>query len=228
MRIKLLLLSVMALFGACTSSASSTGTSAVQSRLPLMRDVVKNAKSEPWAAELHQIPATVIEVGDLANVPYVSFAGKDVELNVYGDPAAPAGIEVGTKDVSPEVRASLKAFVSRLLSEKDRAPLATLPEGKEVETDGLALEITLPDAADGFGAWWVTAFHPAAVKAAQASVGEMNELSLEPNDEFNAALAVPDVTAAPGFIRYPRYRGGAKKIYATNYFKENGVYRRRK
>jgi hypothetical protein len=91
---------------------------------------------------------------------------------------------------------------------------------------GVARTVILP--ADGFGAWWVTAFHPVAIKQAQASMGEMNELALEANDEFNAALAVPDVSAAPGFIRYPRYRGTAKKIYATSYYKENGVYRRRK
>jgi hypothetical protein len=56
-----------------------------------MRDVVKAARAESWGAGLQQIPATVIDVGDLANVPYVSFAGKDIELNVYGDPASPAG-----------------------------------------------------------------------------------------------------------------------------------------
>jgi hypothetical protein len=224
----LLLVGAVAVLGACASSSPSTGASAFQSRLPAMRDVVKAARAESWGAGLQQIPATVIDVGDLANVPYVSFAGKDIELNVYGDPAAPAGIELGTKDVSPEVRAAVRAFIGKQLGDADKAPLAGLPDGKEVENNGLALEITPPEAADGFGAWWVTAFHPVAIKQAQASVGEMSELALEPNDEFNAALAVPDVSAAPGFIRYPRYRGGAKKIYATNYYKENGVYRRRK
>lgn len=223
----LLLCAVVAVTG-CANSSSTATASATASRLPKMKQFVLAAKAESWGADLHQIPAVVIEAGDLAAVPYISFGTADIELNVYGDPAAPAGIEVGTKSTAPETRAAIRAFVAKQLSEADGKPLADLADGKEVEADGMALEITPPEAADGFGAWWVTAFQPSIVKAAQASVGEMNEIALEPNDEFNAALAVPDVSSAAAFIKYPRYRGGGKKIYATAFYKENGVYKRRK
>jgi hypothetical protein len=225
----LLLCAVTVLAVGCASTSTTTNASAVASRLPKMKQFVLAARAESWGADLHQIPAVVIEAGDLAAVPYISFGTADVELNVYGDPAAPAGIEVGTKSTSPETRAAIRAFVAKQLSEADAKPLADLADGKEVETDGMALEITPPEAADGFGAWWVTAFQPSIVKAAQASVGEMNEIALQPNDEFNAALAVPDVNTAQAFIKYPRYRGGTgKKIYATSFYKEGGVYKRRK
>ncbi|MFO0595703.1 MAG: hypothetical protein U0228_10370 [Myxococcaceae bacterium] len=215
------------LFGACATTPSQA---AFTSRFPRAKDVVKAAREQPWGAELKQIPATVIEVGELANVPYVSFGNGTVELNVYGDPASPAGIEVGAKDASPETRAALKAFIGSQLNEADRKPLDGMPEGKEVEADGMTLEITPPEAADGFGAWWVTASQKAGIKQAQASVGELNELALEANsnDDYNAATMMTDVGAAPGFIKFPRYRPGGKRIYATNYYKENGVYRRRK
>src|SRR5205085_823918 len=43
-----------------------------------------------------QIPATVIDVGILKHVPYLSYrVGNDRELNIYGDPASPACIEIG-------------------------------------------------------------------------------------------------------------------------------------
>src|SRR4051812_25923776 len=102
----LLFVSAMAVLSACATTSSSTAD--FQTRLPAMEAVVKAARAQPWGADLKQIPATVIEVGELASVPYLSFAGTDIELNVYGDPAKPAGIEVGTKSDSPEVRASVK------------------------------------------------------------------------------------------------------------------------
>lgn len=224
MRSFLLLSAVLAV--GCASSSTNAVPAAAPSRLPKMKDVVKAARAETWGAELRQIPAVVIEVGDLQAVPYISFGTDQIELNVYGDPAAPAGIEVGTKNA--EFRPAIRAFIAKQLAEADAKPLADLPDGKEVETNGMALEITPPEAADGFGAWWVTAFQPSIVKNAQASVREMDELALIPNDEFNAALAVPDVNTAQAFIKYPRYRGGTgRKIYATSYVKENGVYKRR-
>jgi hypothetical protein len=193
-----------------------------------MEAVVKAARAQPWGADLKQIPATVIEVGELASVPYLSFAGTDIELNVYGDPAKPAGIEVGTRSESPEVRAAVKNFVGGLLSEADRKPLETIPEGQEVVAGDLALEITPPGAADGFGAWWVTASHPAGIKNAKASVGEMNEMALSAEEDFNAAVAIPDVGTHPGFFKYSRFRPTGKRVYATSYFKKDGVYQRRK
>lgn len=104
MRIPLLVGAFLVLCGCATSSSA---TADFQSRLPAMEDVVKAARTQPWGSDLKQIPATVIEVGELASVPYLSFVGGDVELNVYGDPAKPAGIEVGTKNESPEVRAQV-------------------------------------------------------------------------------------------------------------------------
>ena len=189
----------------------------------------KAARSQPWGEGLKQIPATVIEVGELANVPYLSFAGNGVELNVYGDPASPAGIDVGTRSDSAETRAALRSFIGGLLNEADRKPLDTIPEGKEAVADGLALEITPPSAADGFGAWWVTASHPAVILSARASVGEMNEMAqLVPTEDFNAVLAIPDVGAHPGFFKYTRFRPSSSRVYATSYFKKDGVYQRRK
>lgn len=220
------------LFAACMLSVGCATTSASRnanfpSRLPTMEGIVTAARGQPWGAELAQIPATVIEVGELDAVPYLSFAGKDVELNVYGDPAHPAGIEVGTKSESPEVRAALRKFISGLLTDADRARLDAIPEGKREEAEDLALEITPPTAPDAFGAWWVTAMHPPAILGAKATVGELAELARAPKMEFDDSLALADVGAHRSFYNYPRFRPTGKKVYATSYFKKDGVYVRR-
>lgn len=212
----------------CGCATTSSGTSVFKTRLPSMWDVVKAAKAQPWGADLKQIPAAVIEVGELASVPYLSFAGAEVELNVYGDPEKPAGIEVGTKSEAPETRAAVKSFIAGLLNENDRKPLDTIPEGQEVTADGMTLEITPPTAADGFGAWWVTASHPVGIQSAKASVGELNEVAVSADEDMSASFAVADVGTHPGFMRYQRYRPMGKRVYATSYFKKDGVYQRRK
>lgn len=222
----LLLAGAFAVLFGCATTPS--GSSDFQTRLPSLSNVVKAARAQPWGADMKQIPATVIEVGELASVPYLSFAGTDIELNVYGDPEKPAGIEIGTKSDSPETRASVKAFIASLLNDADKKPLDTMPEGQEVTTDGMTLEITPPTAADGFGAWWVTASHPVGIQNAKASVGEMNEMAISADEDFSAALAVADIGTAPGFFKYQRYRPAAKRVYATSYFKKDGVYQRRK
>lgn len=210
----------------CATTGSKGGT--VETRLPTLDTVVQSARTQPWGADLKQIPATVIDVGDLTNVPYMSFAGKDVELNVYGDPAKPAGVEIGTKSDSPELRTQIRGFIALLLKTEDAGKLQTVADGKKEEQDGLAMEITLPDAADAYGAWWVTVTHPEGLKRAQASVGEVGELSSEPTMEFTDSPAFPEVGAAPNFFSYARYRPVGKRVYATSYYRKDGVYYRRK
>jgi hypothetical protein len=224
MRLGVLLAGLFA-FG-CATTGSKGGS--FETRLPTMDAVVQSARSQPWGTELKQIPATVVDVGDLTNVPYMSFAGKDVELNVYGDPAKPAGLEIGTKSDSAELRAQIRGFIALLLKAEDAGRLQALAEGKKEETDGLALEVTLPTAADAYGAWWVTASHPVGLKNAQATVGELGELSSAPAMEFTDSPAFPEVGAAPNFFSYARYRPVGKRVYATSYVRKDGVYIRRK
>jgi hypothetical protein len=45
--------------------------------------------------------------------------------------------------------------------------------------------------------------------------------------EFDGAVADHDVGAARGFYNYPRFRPTGKKVYATSYYKKDGVYHRR-
>ncbi len=53
------------------------------------------AASKSYLTNLVQIPSTVIDNGVFRNVPYKSYRAGDYEMNVYGDPVQPAGVEVG-------------------------------------------------------------------------------------------------------------------------------------
>src|SRR5262245_61706014 len=60
------------------------------------RGILTNLVSQSWSGRLRQVPAMVITNGMLKNVPYLSFrCGLDYEVNIYGDLAKPAGVELG-------------------------------------------------------------------------------------------------------------------------------------
>jgi hypothetical protein len=78
----------------------------------------------------HQIPATVIDVGRLSYVPYSSFQiGDDRELNVYGDPDAPACVEIGLYRTMLVLRSRLsQRLIPKLLPQGNgRHPILVTP-----------------------------------------------------------------------------------------------------
>src|SRR5262245_26692713 len=65
-------------------------------RLPGNTALVATLGTRPWAKDLQQVPATVIDAGVMRNVPYLSYqAAGDYELNIYGDPDHPVAVELG-------------------------------------------------------------------------------------------------------------------------------------
>ena len=68
-------------------------------QLPSWRVIANDLRTHDAIKSLVEIPATVIDVADFKNVPYKSFrVNEDVELNIYGDPENPAGVELGIYD----------------------------------------------------------------------------------------------------------------------------------
>src|SRR5262249_13888457 len=90
-------------------------------RVPSWEMSIRKLAAEPWGTQLQQVPATVISAGAMRNVPYKSFhCGRDYELNVYGDPDAPSGIELGLVHgtaATSEAQARCVAFMSNLLAD---------------------------------------------------------------------------------------------------------------
>jgi len=162
-------------------------------RLPDSRSVLVLLSRQQWASNLKQIPATVIDKGVLRNVPYISFrCGEDYEINIYGDPDHPAGVEAGVYRKLVEdgpARMNCLEFVGALLGRPvDKEVVRGLDIKKDLKTsDGLQLEITPPTAEDAYQGWWVSAYDESKLNVARASDAEMKRISVAKSDATKAA-----------------------------------------
>jgi hypothetical protein len=153
-------------------------------RLPNHENLILLLSKQPWASNLKQIPATVIGLGILRNVPYISYrCGENYEVNIYGDPDAPAGIEVGAYRKlldSAEAKQNCLRFVAAVLSQPgDKYILQSLKVEKDEKTyDGLTFEITPPTAEDAYQGWWISVYSKQKLDVARASDEEMKQISV--------------------------------------------------
>lgn len=157
-------------------------------RLPDAKHAIAVLAAQPWAGNLKQIPATVIDTGILKNVPYASFrCGEDYEVNVYGDPDQPACVEIGvyrklTED--PSARRNCLSFITAVLGrEDDQAAVRELDPAKDLKTNaGLTFEITPPSAPDAYLGWWVSVYSEHSLEGARATTDELKEISVNKAD----------------------------------------------
>lgn len=150
---------------------------------------------KPWAKGLKQIPSTVIDKGVLRNVPYTSYRAGEVELNIYGDPEAPACFEIGVHGAllkSAEAKKNCFDIVGAILA--DAASIAFLkalnPEGDRKVRAGVTYEITPPTAEDAYGGWWISIYSEALLDKSRASASEMAKITTTVKD-VKAADAAP-------------------------------------
>ncbi len=142
--------------------------------------------SEPWATNLTQIAATVIDKGAMRNVPYASmrFGSKlAYELNVYGDLKDPAAVEVGVYpdlDPGPEAKVRCMRILSQCLGDPaDRETVSKLSlESDRRSREGFTLEITPATADDAYGAWWISVYSERKLEGARASDREMQQITV--------------------------------------------------
>lgn len=142
-----------------------------------------------------QIPATVIDEGVLRNVPYLSYRAGKLELNIYGDPAAPAGVEIGIygTNTSTPFKRKLVAFVAEVTT-------AEFTESFDLEADKKRLgsidyEVTPPTAPDAYGAWWISAYDMTRLEGARLADSELNEITVK-RSEIARVVAAEAAQAA--------------------------------
>jgi hypothetical protein len=150
---------------------------------PKSSEITALLGKQPWISGLRQIPATVIDKGIMRNVPYISFQTGDYELNIYGDPGNPAGVEIGMYRSLLNDDAAKKdciEFISKLLPEKTyRAALENLDHKKDLATSGaMTVEITPPTDEDAYGGWWVSAYYVTALDYFRASPAEIANITV--------------------------------------------------
>lgn len=162
-------------------------------RIPDSKNLLLRLSRQPWATNLKQIPATVIDTGIMRNVPYVSFqCGEDYEVNIYGDLDHPAGIEVGVYRKLIEnalAKANCAKFMADNLGQAtDKEAVRRLDQTKDLKTvDGLTLEITPPSAADAYMGWWISAYLEEKLNRARASADELKGISVAKADVSKAS-----------------------------------------
>jgi hypothetical protein len=133
--------------------------------LPPWRTLVNDLRHSDGVTSLEQIPATVVDSGEFKNVPYLSFrVNGSIELNIFGDPEDPAGIELGiygAKRGSSKLRRLCREFlVSYLNARTEIQAVYQLNENGGVRDAGdMTIEYTPPDAPDAYGAWWISAYN---------------------------------------------------------------------
>lgn len=175
-----------------------------------------------FAAKPIQIPATVIDAGILQNVPYLSYrVGSDREVNVYGDPEAPACIEIGLYRSllgAEEEKRRCVAFLRKLVPEVDFNSVK-LTTGKTIR-GSMVVEVTMPDAPDAYGGWWISAYrldllHKAAGTSANVSVVSVSTEESIKTGEWSAS----DLTQSRGYSS-----GSSGRVYVHSYYRKDGTY----
>jgi hypothetical protein len=151
-------------------------------RLPSWRVIANDLRTHDAIKSLVEIPAIVIDVGDFINVPYKSFrVNNDIELNIYGDPENPAGVELGIygpRSSNKRLRKILRGYLGGFLTTREEiGALYSLGLEKGIAQAGdLTLEITPKDAPDAYGAWWVSLYNRKELKKCRLSDGEYKKL----------------------------------------------------
>ncbi len=171
-------------------------------RLPNYKSVLVELGKQDWATGLRQTPATVIDTGVLKSVPYKSQRAGEYEVNVYGDPAKPAGFEIGIGGKSiddAEAQRNCLDFVASLLSnDDDRTTLRGLDRKQDKQTrEGLTFEITPVAGADSYGGWWVSVYDEAELDKARASEDEMKAITVAKPSDNPAANPLAQLAGKP-------------------------------
>jgi hypothetical protein len=204
-------------------------------QLPSWRVIANDLRTHDAVKSLVEIPATVIDVADFKNVPYKSFrVNEDIELNIYGDPENPAGVELGIygpRSADKKLRKLLRAYLAGFLTTREEiAALYSLGLSKgKTQVGNIVLEITPAHAFDAYGAWWVSLYNPTALSQVRLSDSEYNRL-VRP---FNEVIGKKGRVISGGWSRKDaersrkvREQGSSAKVIMKGFYRDdNGVFR---
>jgi hypothetical protein len=151
--------------------------------LPSWRVMANDLRTNDEIKSLVEIPATTITHGEFRNVPYKSFrANQNIELNIYGDPNDPAGIELGiygSQKNNAKLQRALRAYFAGFLTTRQEIAALygiDLKKGKATAGD-ITFETAPPTDEDAFGAWWISLYNRKDLDAGRLSDAEYAALT---------------------------------------------------
>jgi hypothetical protein len=226
--------------------ATQPATRPTGQRIPPWSEVMRSLVVAPWATGLQPVPATVVEKGHLRHVPYNSYrCGSDYEVNIYGDPERPCGVEVGVyrgllKD--ERAKANCIAFVASLMRDRiDAETVRALNTRQDAaERSGLTFEVTPETATDAYGGWWVSVYDVKALDSVRATPKELEEITVVRVQPMAAAGRQARAATRPAYIKEaqdelldwkpsdlersrPASSGGGS-VYVRGYQRKDGTY----
>ncbi len=174
----------------------------------------------------------------------MSFSAGDYEVNVYGNPEQPAGVEVGIRGAAlddPKAKANCLALITRVLSKDgDRRTLNMLKLEEDVQkTEGLTFEITPPTAEDSYGGWWVSVYDEEELDRSRATTDELAKITVPKKDIKDSPPNPAPKSESPGTkpstnnspwtpadLPYAKPGKGASgdRVYVRSYVRKDGTY----
>jgi len=217
---------------------ASRGAESARARIPTWDAMTATLAKQKWATNLMPIPATVIDKGQMRYVPYNSYrCGEDYEVNIYGDPDAPAAVEIGVyrsllKDDAAKTNC-IKFIASLMGDQADAQILRNLKRTQDlVMRNDLTFEITPETAEDAYGGWWVSFYSVNALDSARATPKEIKEITVAKSSVAGSSGTQPadvdpyewhqsDISRAR-----PAQAGSVSggQVYVRGYYRKDGIY----
>jgi len=203
--------------------------------LPPWRVIANDLRLHDEIRSFEEIPATAVTVGEFRNVPYKSFrVNQDIELNIYGDPNDPCGIELGiygSRKNHARLQSVLRAYLAGFLtSRQELAALYSLNFKKSKATAGnMTFEVTPPDAEDAFNAWWLSIYNMKDMEAIRMTDTDYAKLT-KPADQVidkRGRVRSKDWTAADLDLTWRKHTAGQQApILPRGFYRDkNGDFR---
>lgn len=151
--------------------------------LPSAQALINDLRTHDSVKRLKGIPATVVKEGEFKNVPYTALRmNQNLEMNIYGDPADPAALEMGIYGAGardPDLQESWRTFLAGFLT--TRAEISALYdlslEGGRKDIGAMTMEIVAPSGEAAHGAWWIRLYNRNALRASRLSDAEYARLT---------------------------------------------------
>jgi len=202
--------------------------------LPPWRTMVNDLRHNDSVKSLEQIPATVIGTGEFKNVPYLSFRVNGiVELNIYGDPEDPAGVELGiygSKQGSKKLRRICREFLVSYLNTRDEieAVYQLDPNGGSRDVGDMTVEYTPASAEDADGAWWISVYNRKLLADERLSDAEYEKLTLPVGEvlDHKGQVRATAWTNADTSHSLRLHHGDGDHVFVRGFYRDkNGTFR---
>jgi len=206
---------------AALSSPPASRQPATEGRLIDSGLIIETFATRFGARDLKQVPSEVIDTGIFRYVPYLTYETARGELNIYGDPQHPAGVEIGIYAGKTRTKEELRNLMAGLLQQAADRELVhglSLDEDK-LERAGLTFEVTPPTGEGSYGGWWISIYDEAAINKARASDAELKTIAVEAPAQKNDPPAEPKKPA-----RKSKEPGTSDRVYIQDYTREDGAY----